>query len=165
MSGMRCDICLQFLIPESDSYKWITVNGKKVMGYGRITFVHVKKCVQAPPPAYEKEDEKETVAWEKKCGECKKMFNPKKRANGTQVVCGPECRKARVTRKRAKSDAKRGKYWKLRVLKKLNLPTRECVECHKLFTISTKFSRKQIICSSSCRAIRLARRTKESRAA
>lgn len=132
---------------------------------GYVHAIHpVTKCLP-PVFAYEKEDEEETVAWEKKCGECKKMFNPKKRANGTQVVCGPECRKARVTRKRAKSDAKRGKYWKLRVLKKLNLPTRECVECHKLFTISTQFSRKQIICSSECRAIRLARRTKESRAA
>lgn len=165
MSGMRCDICLQFLIPESDSYKWITVDGKKVMGYGRITFVHTAKCVPAPAPVYEQEDEEdESRLPARACKECGKRFVPKVQGQAARL-CGPECRKRRRERKYLDTESRRGKDWKLRVLKQLKLPTRECVECKGLFTQSTKFSNKQMICSAECRAKRLARQTKERRAA
>lgn len=116
------------------------------------------KCTPPiPASVYEKEDaEDDSDFVERICDECHKKFKPKKKAK-CQTICGPECREARRARKHL---ARKSPDWKPRAMAALELATRICTECDKPFTISSKFSVKQLCCSAKCRRDRDSRRHK-----
>lgn len=108
MNLPHCDVCGQYLICQTDSFSMIEVNGKKVMGYGRMTFTHPKPCIPLPPPEPDEPDEFQTTP--RICEECKKPFFPLK-ASRVQVVCNDRCRKARRDKQKRESEARRGRHW------------------------------------------------------
>lgn len=135
----------------------------KTDSLGYVHAIHpITKCISVAA-VYEKEDEEDEQDFiERTCDECHEKFKPKKNAK-SQTICGPECREARRTRKHL--EGKKIGDWKLTVLKDLNLPTRQCTECPRMFTITNKFGVKRLVCSRVCRKAREARKSKERKAA
>jgi hypothetical protein len=131
-----------------------------------LGYVHAQHPVTpCAPPVYayeiEPEDEPDPASLpERVCKECNTRFIPGPHRNAARL-CSPECRIARRERKKAESEKRRGKWWRLRVIASLDLPVRKCVECHKRFTITSKWSVKQVLCSAKCVKVREARKSRE----
>lgn len=147
----KCPICLAFWDFGST---WL----------GQIVAIHpVTPCVIPPAYRYEVDEEAESEK-PRKCEECHMVFRPRL-SSPSQTICGADCRRVRQERKRLELQERRGKAWMLLLSERSKLPVRECEECHRRFTITSKWSVKQKLCSQKCRCDRLSRQSKERKSA
>lgn len=143
----KCQTCLNFLVFSTD---WI----------GRVQWMHPEvRCIAPPPVVYQPEEEVESVIKLRECVVCHNNFRPNKR--GAHKVCSTKCRYARVEQLRSERKEARGIQWRLEVLNKLDLPTKTCGQCGRLFTQTSKLSGKQFLCSLACRKQRERDKAKE----